>query len=184
MADRYGDKRPTRHDSGYIISRLIAVALAAFLFELLDPVIDRAAVAPAIPNLAKSACAVSLPRDERIDCYLLTVPENRTRAGSNLIHLPVIVFRSRSAAPRPDPIIFTAGGPGASSLVLFILAKPFACWTSVISSCSNSEVQNTRNQASIAPRSTRSTKALFCLVSACRPMKPRSSMRPECVFIV
>ncbi len=123
MADRYGDKRPTRHDSGYIISRLIAVALAAFLFELLDPVIDRAAVAPAIPNLAKSACAVSLPRDERIDCYLLTVPENRTRAGSNLIHLPVIVFRSRSAAPRPDPIIFTAGGPGASSLGAFYSGK-------------------------------------------------------------
>ena len=122
MADRYGDKRPTRHDSGYIISRLIAVALAAFLFEPLGAIAS-AAAAPAVPALERSACAVSLPSDERIDCYLLTVPENRMRSGSNLIRLPIIVFRSRSASPRPDPVLFTAGGPGASSLGAFSSGK-------------------------------------------------------------
>jgi pimeloyl-ACP methyl ester carboxylesterase len=78
---------------------------------------------PATPTLLKSTCAVSLPSDENIDCYLLTVPENRTQYSSNMIRLPVIVFRARSASPRPDPVIFTAGGPGASSLAAFPSGK-------------------------------------------------------------
>ncbi len=45
------------------------------------------------------------------------------RSGSNLIRLPIIVFRSRSASPRPDPVLFTAGGPGASSLGAFSSGK-------------------------------------------------------------
>jgi pimeloyl-ACP methyl ester carboxylesterase len=102
---------------------LISCALVVVLLGLLGPGIGRAAAARAIPTLVRSACVVSLPSDERIDCYLLTVPENRTRDGSNMIHLPVIVFRSRGASPRPDPVIFTAGGPGASSLGAFSSGK-------------------------------------------------------------
>lgn len=101
---------------------LIFFAIVVFAFEPLGAIAS-AAAAPAVPALERSACAVSLPSDERIDCYLLTVPENRMRSGSNLIRLPIIVFRSRSASPRPDPVLFTAGGPGASSLGAFSSGK-------------------------------------------------------------
>lgn len=98
-------------------------ACAAFLLGSLGSGGGAAIAAPATPTLVKSACAVSLPSDEKIDCYLLTVPEDRARIGSNVIRLPVIIFRSRSASPRPDPVIFTAGGPGASSLGAFPSGK-------------------------------------------------------------
>jgi pimeloyl-ACP methyl ester carboxylesterase len=102
---------------------MISRAFLALLLGLPSPAVGAAPAALATPTLVKSVCAVRLPSDEKIDCYLLSVPENRSREGSNPIHLPVIVFRSRSATPRPDPVIFTAGGPGASSLGAFSSGK-------------------------------------------------------------
>lgn len=61
-------------------------------------------------------CAVEVAGDERIDCGLLIVPENRRQAGSRMLRLPVIIFRSRAAAPANDPVLFLPGGPGVSSL--------------------------------------------------------------------
>ncbi|HET6329416.1 MAG TPA: alpha/beta fold hydrolase [Holophagaceae bacterium] len=46
----------------------------------------------------------------------LVVPENRHAAASRSIHLPFIVEKSRNPAAPADPILFTAGGPGGSSL--------------------------------------------------------------------
>ncbi len=97
--------------------------VTAVLTLLLATIAGRAASAPVVPTLVRADCATRLPSDERIDCYLLSVPENRARVGSSTIQLPVIVFRSRSAAPQPDPIVFTAGGPGASSLAAFPSGK-------------------------------------------------------------
>ncbi|MFN3559910.1 MAG: alpha/beta fold hydrolase [Brevundimonas sp.] len=61
-------------------------------------------------------CAVEVATDERIDCGLLFVPENRSRADSRMIRLPVMIFRSRAEAPANDPVIFLTGGPGNSAL--------------------------------------------------------------------
>ncbi len=104
-------------------ARVISRVFLAFLVGLPSPAVGGAPAALATPTLVKSVCALHLPSDEKIDCYLLAVPENRSQKGSNLIRLPVIVFRSRSATPRPDPVIFTAGGPGASSLGAFSSGK-------------------------------------------------------------
>ncbi len=101
---------------------LISSPLLVFLVWLSNVAIGGVDASTA-PHLVKAPCAVNLPNDEKIDCYSLTVLENRTRSDSNLLHLPVIVFRSRSAAPRPDPVLFTAGGPGASSLGAFPSGK-------------------------------------------------------------
>lgn len=95
----------------------------AVLTLLLSTVAGRVVSAPAVSTLDRAACAIQLPSDERIDCFLLNVPENRARDGSNTIRLPVIIFRSRSSAPQPDPVVFTAGGPGASSLGAFHSGK-------------------------------------------------------------
>jgi pimeloyl-ACP methyl ester carboxylesterase len=47
----------------------------------------------------------------------LVVPERRFPAPSRrMVRLPFIIMKSRSASPQPDPVLFTAGGPGGSSL--------------------------------------------------------------------
>ena len=47
----------------------------------------------------------------------LIVPERRFPAPSTrTVRLPFIIMKSRSASPRPDPVLFTAGGPGGSTL--------------------------------------------------------------------
>jgi len=51
---------------------------------------------------------------ERLTCGHLVVPENRQVPGSAPISLPVAVVHSSSETPRPDPVLFIAGGPGGA----------------------------------------------------------------------
>lgn len=47
----------------------------------------------------------------------LVVPERRfPKPGQRMVRLPFILMKSRSASPRRDPVLFTAGGPGSSTL--------------------------------------------------------------------
>ena len=47
----------------------------------------------------------------------LVVPERRWPAPSaRTVRLPFVILPSRNASPRPDPVLFTAGGPGGSTL--------------------------------------------------------------------
>ncbi len=46
----------------------------------------------------------------------LEVLENRNKANSNKIKLPVYIFKSRSQNPKRDPIIYTVGGPGSTTM--------------------------------------------------------------------
>jgi len=71
---------------------------------------------PPVPRFEPGACPVAVEPGERIDCGLLFVPEVRGKAGSRTIRLPVMVFRSRSARPAPDPLVFVPGGPGNSNV--------------------------------------------------------------------
>src|SRR5262249_11492197 len=49
------------------------------------------------------------------ECGTLIVPENRAKAGSRLIALPVV--RVRASKPNPaEPVFFLNGGPGESNL--------------------------------------------------------------------
>jgi pimeloyl-ACP methyl ester carboxylesterase len=52
----------------------------------------------------------------KMDCGYLVVPENRAKKSSKKIRLPFIVLRSKNPAKKKDPVLFTAGGPGGSSL--------------------------------------------------------------------
>jgi pimeloyl-ACP methyl ester carboxylesterase len=49
-------------------------------------------------------------------CAYLVVPENRKKASSKMIKLPFIVLKSKNPKKTNDPVLFTAGGPGGSSL--------------------------------------------------------------------
>lgn len=46
----------------------------------------------------------------------LEVPEDRSNPSSKTIELPVYIFSSRSDRPKKDPIIYTVGGPGSSTM--------------------------------------------------------------------
>jgi pimeloyl-ACP methyl ester carboxylesterase len=50
------------------------------------------------------------------DCGYLTVAENRERPSGRTIRIPVARLRAQSPNPKPDPIVFLAGGPGSSGL--------------------------------------------------------------------
>lgn len=52
----------------------------------------------AAPGFERSACIEAVATDEKIDCGVLIVAENRAKANSRAIRLPVMIFRSRSAA--------------------------------------------------------------------------------------
>ncbi|NCC34695.1 MAG: alpha/beta fold hydrolase, partial [Chloroflexia bacterium] len=51
-----------------------------------------------------------------VSCGYLTVPEERTNPEGAEVSLALAVLPSRSATPRPDPIIYLDGGPGGSAL--------------------------------------------------------------------
>jgi pimeloyl-ACP methyl ester carboxylesterase len=54
--------------------------------------------------------------DPRMEYGFVVVPEDRTQSDSRMIRLHAVVIRSPSEAPEPDPVVFLAGGPGASAL--------------------------------------------------------------------
>lgn len=84
---------------------MVAVALALALGST-------AAHADAV--VAPVACPVPAADGERVECFALTVPENRARP-SKTIQIPVVRFRSRAAHPGV-PMVFLTGGPGGSAI--------------------------------------------------------------------
>ena len=49
------------------------------------------------------------------DCGYLTVPENRTKPAGRTIRIAVARLPAVAAQPKPDPILYLAGGPGNTS---------------------------------------------------------------------
>jgi len=91
-------------------TELIALALALAAV----PAVAHARTEPT--RFEPGPCAVEVATDERIECGLLIVPENRRSADSRMIRLPVLIFRSRAETPANDPVIFLPGGPGNSAV--------------------------------------------------------------------
>ncbi|MGW8251738.1 MAG: alpha/beta fold hydrolase, partial [Anaerolineales bacterium] len=80
---------------------------------------------PGAPGtLQPSACRFALPEDliqgEGVDCYYLTVEEQREGGvpdtSGRVIRLAVAVFHPPGGASQPDPVIYLSGGPGVSIL--------------------------------------------------------------------
>lgn len=64
-------------------------------------------------------CPFAIDADElapRLDCGYLEVPERHANRAGAQIRLPFVVIRSASRNPRPDPVVFLHGGPGAAPL--------------------------------------------------------------------
>ena len=67
-------------------------------------------------QILPSECPIAVPEMIGVDCGELIVPEDYEDPDGRQIRLPYIILRSPSPTPEPDPVVFTAGGPGYSSL--------------------------------------------------------------------
>ena len=74
-----------------------------------------AATPAAASTYEKAPCPVAVAAGENIECGKLTVPENRNKPNGRTLDLAVEIFKSRSATPAADPVIFLPGGPGGSA---------------------------------------------------------------------
>jgi len=57
-----------------------------------------------------------IPKGQNYTFGYLEVLENRENPSGNKIKLPIYIFKSRSKNPKPDPILYTVGGPGYTSM--------------------------------------------------------------------
>ncbi|HWW41541.1 alpha/beta fold hydrolase, partial [Pedobacter sp.] len=72
--------------------------------------------APASLKLSFSTPFEKIDSSFKTRCGYLIVPENRSKKSSRMIKLPFIIVESKNPDKRKDPLLFTAGGPGGSSL--------------------------------------------------------------------
>jgi pimeloyl-ACP methyl ester carboxylesterase len=64
----------------------------------------------------KTTCSADLAKEDKIECGMLTVPENRSNPKTRAIRLPVVIFRSHTLNAPRDAVLFMTGGPGGSSV--------------------------------------------------------------------
>ena len=62
------------------------------------------------------ACPVKIDSSFKTRCGYLIVPENRKKNNGKTIKLPFIVVESKNPNKKKDPLLYTTGGPGGSSL--------------------------------------------------------------------
>lgn len=71
------------------------------------------------PYFEPASCMVDLPtgiENENVECGYLVVPELHNQPQGRTIRLAVIILKSRSTNPRPDPLVMLQGGPGGSTI--------------------------------------------------------------------
>lgn len=98
------------------------------------------------------ACPFTPPTTYTVECGTLTVPENRDNPETRPIQLRVAVVKSDNPAPKPDPVVYLAGGPGGSGFVEVLFSVDIF-----------KEILNTRDLVVLDQRGTGSSKpALAC----------------------
>src|SRR5215471_1332669 len=96
------------------------VGLAALVVAV--AVVGRGSVAIAQPasQFTPGPCPETptpIPELETARCGQLTVPENRSRPTGRTISLSVAIIPAASPQPKPDPIVWIAGGPGDDAII-------------------------------------------------------------------
>jgi pimeloyl-ACP methyl ester carboxylesterase len=96
--------------------RLRPIALTVFLFPLVL-VAAQKETRPAVPRIEWTDLPAIAAKSPDLKTGYLVVPERRLPAPTGrTIKLPFIIMKSRSSSPRPDPVLFTTGGPGGSTI--------------------------------------------------------------------
>jgi pimeloyl-ACP methyl ester carboxylesterase len=86
-----------------------------FLIALVTPLVS-AAQAENVPRIESSDCIYKSDDAHKTTCGYLVVPENRHHPQGRVIKLPFIHVESNNPEKKPDPVLYTGGGPGVSSL--------------------------------------------------------------------
>ncbi len=68
------------------------------------------------PVIEPCNCPVTVDSSIKARCGYLVVPENRKKHNGKTIKLPFIIALSPNPHKKKDPVLYTAGGPGGSSL--------------------------------------------------------------------
>ncbi len=69
-----------------------------------------------LPRLEPSDCIYKADAAHKTSCGYLVVPENRQNPAGRSMRLPYIYVESSNPNKEPDPVLYTGGGPGVSSL--------------------------------------------------------------------
>jgi pimeloyl-ACP methyl ester carboxylesterase len=70
------------------------------------------------PRFEPGDCAAPVTLRHPHHCGWLVVLEDRTKPGGRLVRLPVVIFEARTSDPRPDPVIYLAGGGGVNQMAM------------------------------------------------------------------
>src|SRR5580704_10812702 len=89
--------------------------LLCLFLVVLPAVVSRAQRAD-VPRLESSECIYKADGAVKTHCGYLVVPENRLHPRGQIIKLPFIFVESNNPARKLDPVLYTGGGPGVSSL--------------------------------------------------------------------
>jgi hypothetical protein len=92
-----------------IMVRLVRCGLAVILLVL-------AGSAFAAPRVERERCTFKPPRGDRVECFVLIVPENRELPQGREVRLKVAVLKAKKASGL-EPLVYLSGGPGDSPLV-------------------------------------------------------------------
>jgi pimeloyl-ACP methyl ester carboxylesterase len=90
------------------------LVLAVILAIQTSPVKSQQNGAPIFKKSQKTTHTI--PEGQQYTFGYLEVPENRNNPNGTTIEIPVYIFKSRSPNPKPDPIIYTVGGPGSTTM--------------------------------------------------------------------
>ena len=69
-----------------------------------------------VPHIEPSDCIFTADSTYKTRCGYLVVPENREKSQGRMIKLPFIIVESNNPAKHQEPVLYTGGGPGVSSL--------------------------------------------------------------------
>lgn len=95
------------HNPGMV--RAIGLGLAAILLCL-------AGGAGAATRLEREKCGYKPPRGDRVECFVLVVPENREQPDGREVRLKVAVLKAKRRSGA-EPVLYLSGGPGDAPLV-------------------------------------------------------------------
>src|SRR5688572_17721946 len=111
---------------GFRLANFLCVFFFACSFGVFAQDFD--SIKNSVPRFEKSDCAVPVPQNEKnVECGYLVVFEERKAKNKKTIRLPIVFLKSDNPNPKPDPILRTMGGPGASSLRM-IGGRRFSPW--------------------------------------------------------
>ena len=110
-----------RHSCSRTVAVITALVLVASLsaFATASASSSRIATKPGTggytPTFEQAPCPAGVPNDARVECGVLTVPENRDQPKRAQVQLPIAIVRSQAAEKVPDPIVYLTGGPGGAA---------------------------------------------------------------------